>query len=190
MTTNIDADVFIFQNNDETLTRKYIADSGFDDETKNYYYKMISVKHIIEKNLSEEERFLFEEYFSGYSLKEMRRCYDLSKFDMSKYSKRPRIVLSDAIFKFYVIMTAPTGFPLDTLNQFLLEIKTCFFCKLQHKATLFQDLYKTIYSFNIVNRNIFALLDKDFTQLDYVYRLTAEIRQLQSRAFKVLYLKS
>jgi len=119
MTTNIDADVFIFQNNDKTQAIKYIADSGLDEETKDYYCRMISVKTVIENNLTEAERFLFKEYFSGYSLKEMRRQYDLLKFDMSKYSKRPRMVLADAIFKFYVLTAASPEFPVDKLNSLL-----------------------------------------------------------------------
>jgi len=188
MTTNIDADVFIFQNNDKTQAIKYIADSGLDEETKDYYCRMISVKTVIENNLTEAERFLFKEYFSGYSLKEMRRQYDLSKFDMSKYSKRPRMVLADAIFKFYVLTAASPEFPVDKLNSLLLEIKTFHGFRFKHKATLYQDLYSTIYSFDTVNKNIFAFSTEDFPLLDYVYRSAESYWQLQSRAIKSLHI--
>ena len=184
MITNIDADVFIFQNNDKTQAIKYIADSGLDEGIKDYYRKMISVKYVIENDLTEAERFLFKEYFSGYSLKEMRRCYDLSKFDMSKYSKRLKMVLTDAIFKFYVLTAVSPDFPADKLNSLLLDIKTCNGFKLKHNATEYQDLYSKIYSFDTANKSIFAFPAEDFPLLDCVYRSAESYWQLQVRAMK------
>ena len=189
METNIEADIFIFQSGDKDASRKFIVESALDNETKEFYYKMISFKYVTETLLTEQERFLFEEFFDGYTLKELRFQYDMSQYNMSKNSRTPRIVLSDAIFKLYVMTPDSPNIPVDELNSFLFELKMLRDFKLKHKSTGYQDLYNTIYSCNVISKNIYYFLDKHFPVIDYVYCLSSNFQKLLSRAFKALYLK-